>query len=99
MAGIELVHADELLSMPLHSFLRNGAGLIVDCGTAESGRNVVTFLRGMCFQDHDGLKTRDGVPVTIYEELSDASECDFIFMLPRDMSIESAIHMYKTQFE
>ena len=96
MHGIEIVKIQDLLTQPLQHFLRNGNGMMVKCDNAQASKNVTAFMTAVCIHRRSGLlEAPGGTNVTIYEERSDRTACEYIFMLPRDMKIATALHMYK----
>ena len=95
MHGIEIVKIQDLLTQPLQHFLRNGNGMMVKCDNAQASKNVTAFMGAVCIHRSSGLEAPGGTNVNIYEERSDVTAIEYIFMLPRDMKIDTALHMYK----
>ena len=95
MHVVEIVKIQDLLSQPLQHFLRNGNGMMVKCENAQASKNVTAFMAAVCIHRSSGLEAPGGANVTIYEERSDVTAIEYIFMLPRDMKIATALHMYK----
>ena len=93
---IAVIKTQDLLNTDLKHFLRDGGGLVVVCENEIASKNVVMYLKAS--QPFiNGLQTRAGLD--IYEETSDFTRYEFIFMIPSNMSVKHAISETREKLE
>jgi hypothetical protein len=91
MGFIDIYDVNALMEEDPKLWARDGRGLLVVCEEGQDSKNVITYMRANCIEVSGGLETKGGTQITIYEESSDIGGVEFIFMIPVDMSVESAI--------
>jgi hypothetical protein len=91
MGIIDIIDVETLMKDDPKLWALDDRGLLVVCENGQESNNVIEYIRANSIEVSDGLKTKDGRPITIYEESSEPDGVEFVFMLPVHMSVELAI--------
>jgi hypothetical protein len=92
MSVVNVIQFQSLLDRNLTHWVSENHGLLVICPGAGCSKHVIDYMRTNCETTSlGGLRTADGIDVTIYEECSDIFTVECVFMLPARMTIDGAI--------